>query len=130
MVDPRSGLAGTGMLDHVSVLFRRVTVACDMMEKFAPCQPERRLVGTAEPGRQLDQRFEHDLQIERRAADDLEHVGSRRLLFQRFGEIVGALTQFVEQPRVLDGDDGLGGEVLHQLDLPVGEGSDFLAVDG
>ena len=25
---------------------------------------------------------------------------------------VGALTQFVEQPRVLDGDDGLGGEVF------------------
>ena len=28
-----------------------------------------------------------------------------------------ALTQFVEQPRVLDGDDGLVGESLHQLDL-------------
>ena len=27
--------------------------------------------------------------------------------------------QLVEQPRVLDGDDGLGGEVLHQLDLLV-----------
>ena len=27
-------------------------------------------------------------------------------------EIVGALSQFVEQPRVLDGDDGLGGEIL------------------
>ena len=30
--------------------------------------------------------------------------------------------QLVEQPRVLDGDDGLSGEVLHQLDLLVGEG--------
>ena len=29
--------------------------------------------------------------------------------------------QFVEQPRVLDGDDGLGGEVLDQLDLLFGE---------
>ena len=29
--------------------------------------------------------------------------------------------QFVEQSRVLNGDDGLGGEVLHQLDLLVGE---------
>ena len=38
-------------------------------------------------------------------------------------------TQFVEQPRVLDGDDGLGGEVLHQLDLLVGERPDLLAVD-
>ena len=26
-------------------------------------------------------------------------------------QIVGALAQLVEQPRVLDGDDGLGGEV-------------------
>ncbi len=31
------------------------------------------------------------------------------------------LAQLVEQPRVLDGDDGLRGEVLHQLDLLVGE---------
>ena len=34
---------------------------------------------------------------------------------------IRALAQFVEQPRVLDGDDGLGGEVLHQRDLLVGE---------
>ena len=33
----------------------------------------------------------------------------RGLLLQRFGQIVGALAQFVEQPRVLDGDDGLTG---------------------
>ena len=33
----------------------------------------------------------------------------------------------VEQPRVLDGDDSLGGEVLHQLDLLVGERADLLA---
>ena len=30
--------------------------------------------------------------------------------------------QLVEQPRVLDGDDGLVGEGLDQLDLLVGEG--------
>ena len=35
--------------------------------------------------------------------------------------------QFVEQPRVLDGDNSLGGEVLHQRDLFVGEGPNFLA---
>ena len=37
--------------------------------------------------------------------------------------------QLVEQPRVLDGDDGLGGEVLHQLDLLVGERPHLLAID-
>ena len=34
------------------------------------------------------------------------------LLLQRLGKIIGALAQLVEQPRVLDGDDGLRGEVL------------------
>ena len=43
------------------------------------------------------------MKVEDRAADDLEHVGSGRLLLQR-------LPQFAEQPRVLDRDDGLGGE--------------------
>ena len=37
--------------------------------------------------------------------------------------------QLVEQPRVLDGDDRLGGEVLDQLDLLVGERPHLLAVD-
>ena len=37
--------------------------------------------------------------------------------------------QLVEQPRILDGDDGLRGEVLNQLDLLVGEGPNFLALD-
>ena len=50
-------------------------------------------------------------QIAGRTGDDLEHLGGRGLLLQRFGEIVGALAQFAEQPRVLDGDHGLGGEV-------------------
>ena len=37
--------------------------------------------------------------------------------------------QLIEQPRVLDGDDGLGGEVLDQLDLLVGEWPHLLTVD-
>ena len=37
--------------------------------------------------------------------------------------------QLVEQPHVLDGDDGLIGEILDQLDLLVGERSNLLAVD-
>ena len=61
----------------------------------------------------LDQRIEHRLQIEGRAADDLEHVGGGGLLLQQF-------TQLVEQARVLDGDDGLTRKVGDQLDLLVG----------
>ena len=57
---------------------------------------------------------QHGIQVEGRAADHLEHVGGRGLLLQRFA-------QLVEQARILDRDDGLGGEVREQLDLLVGE---------
>ena len=79
-------------------------------------------VRLAQPRRRLDQRVEHRLQIEGRAADDLEHVGGGGLLLQRFA-------QLVEQAGVLDGDDGLVGEILHQLDLLVGERPHLLTID-
>ena len=55
---------------------------------------------------------------------------ARGLLLQRLAEIVGALAQFVKQPRVLDSDYSLRGEVLHQLDLLLSEWAHLLAVDG
>ena len=61
--------------------------------------------GLAQPRGRLHQRVEHRLQIEGRAADDLEHVGGGGLLLQQ-------LAQLVEQAGVLDGDDGLVGEIL------------------
>ena len=39
------------------------------------------------------------------------------------------LFRLIEQTRILDGDDGLTGEVLHQFDLFIGERSNFLTVD-
>ena len=69
----------------------------------------------------LQHGVEYRLQIAGRTGDDLEHLGVAVCCSSDSAEIVGALAQFVEQPRVLDGDDGLGGEVLHQLDLLVGE---------
>jgi hypothetical protein len=72
---------------------------------FALAQENDRIVGIAQPRRRLDQRVEHQLQVEGRAADDLEHVGGGGLLLQRF-------TQLAEQARVLDGNDGLSGKVL------------------
>src|SRR5262249_59168458 len=74
-------------------------------------------------GSRFGERVEHGLQIESRAADHLEHVGGGGLLLQRFA-------QFVEQARILDGDDRLRGEVLQQFDLLVGERAHLLAVDG
>ena len=69
-------------------------------------------VRPAQPDRAFDDCFKNCLQIERRAADDLKHLRRRRLLLQRLGEIVRTLTQFIEYPRVLDGNDRLGCEVL------------------
>ena len=76
---------------------------------------------------EFDQRTEHGLEIEGRAADDLEHVGGRGLLLERLGKIVGALPQLIEQPRILYGDDGLRREVRDQLDLLVSKRADFFA---
>src|SRR3984893_19133765 len=56
----------------------------------------------------LNQRIKHGLQIESRAADDLEHVGGGGLPLQRFA-------QLPEQPRILDGNNGLVGKVLDEL---------------
>ena len=67
-------------------------------------------IGLAQARRRFDQRIEHGLQIEGRAADHLEHVGGGGLLLR-------AIAQLVEQAGILDGDDGLGGEVLEKLDL-------------
>ena len=59
------------------------------------------LVGVTEARRQFDQRMQYGLQVERRAADRLEHIGSRGLLLRDDSR------SFVEQARVLDRNDGL-----------------------
>ena len=76
------------------------------------------LYGAAEFDGGGNQRIEHRLQIERRAADDLQHVGGRGLLLQRLREIARARLHLVEQPHVLDRDHGLVGEGLDEFDLP------------
>src|SRR5262245_5045219 len=92
-------------------------------------QPEIAEFSAADTHRIFQHSFKYRLQFARRLANDLQHFGGCSLLLQRFAEIVGALSQLVEQPRVLDGDDGLSSEVLDQLDLLVGEGADLLSVD-
>ena len=71
----------------------------------------------------FDQCVEHGLKVKCRAADDLEHIGDRRLLLQRFA-------QLIEQAGVLDRNHGLRRKAGDQLDLLVGEGTYLLAVDG
>ena len=43
------------------------------------------MIGLAQARRRFDQRVEHRLQIEGRAADDLEHLGGGGLLLQQLG---------------------------------------------
>jgi hypothetical protein len=80
---------------------------------------DRRAIGVAEPRSGLRDGLEHRLDIESRAADDLEHVAGRGLVFERFLQVAGALLQLAEQPRILHRDHRLGGEILQQRDLLV-----------
>ncbi len=93
-------------------------------------QPQSTELRPADAGGVFQERLEHRLKLAGRAGDDLEHLAGRGLLFQRLRQIVGALAELVEQAGVLDGDHGLGGEVLNQLYLFFGEGTHFPAVNG
>ena len=62
------------------------------------------LVGAAEPDSRFHQRIEHDLQIEGRAADDLQDVCSGCLLLKGFVELLGARLDLpIEAPQLLGG---------------------------
>src|SRR5262245_57045002 len=80
------------------------------------------LVGFTQSGCRFDQRLEHRLEIAGRAADDLKYVGSGGLLLKR-------LAQLIEQAGVLDGDDGLGGEVRDELDVFIRKWPALLPID-
>ena len=58
----------------------------------------------------LDDGVEDRLNVGRRAADDAEHLGCRRLMLQRLAQLRVALTEFLKQAHVLDGDHRLRGE--------------------
>src|SRR5262249_22735568 len=85
--------------------------------------------GVAQPRRSFADRVEHRLQVEGRAADDLEHVARRGLVFERLLQITGALSQFAEQPRIFHCNDRLGSEILQQPNLLVAERSYVLTID-
>src|SRR5262249_29848004 len=56
--------------------FARKSMTGSKMEEIATSLEDECKIGVAQPSRRLDQRVEHRLQIESRAADHLEHVGS------------------------------------------------------
>jgi hypothetical protein len=69
-------------------------------------------------------------QIAGRARDDAEHLGDRSLVFERLLQLALASLLGLKEAHVLDGDDGLVGEDLEELDLSVGERADLGASDG
>src|SRR5262245_15031756 len=74
-------------------------------EHAVPLARDTTLISLAQPHGSLHQRIQYCFEIEGRPAYGLKNVRGRRLLLQRF-------SQLVEQPRILYGDDGLGSEVL------------------
>src|ERR1700751_5669329 len=83
-------------------------------------------VGVTNPRGILQHGGKHWLKIARRAAYNPKNVGGSRLLRYGLCEVVGVLAKPVEQPRILDGDDGLRREVLDEFDLFIAEGTDLL----
>src|SRR5262249_14100801 len=81
----------------------RGVVSSNRAEAISLPDVQRADLRLAEAHRVFQHRLEYRLQLARRTADDLQHLGGRRLLLQRFA-------QLVEQASVLDGDDGLSGE--------------------
>ena len=62
-------------------------------------------------------------------ADGAAHLAQRVDLFQRLLQFAGPLLNLLEEAHILDGDDGLVGKGLEELDLLVGEGLGFLATN-
>src|SRR5262249_692827 len=67
-------------------------------------------IGITELCGRFNKRLQYGLQIKSRTADDLEHIGGGGLLLKGF-------TKLIEQARILDGNDGLGGEVFDKIDF-------------
>ena len=57
---------------------------------------QHHVIDPANLRRALDDGIEDRLHVGRRAADDAEHLGRRRLMLQRFAQFCVALLQFLE----------------------------------
>ena len=84
---------------------------------------------TAQPYRALHDRVEHCLRVLLGAADDAKDLASGCLSLKRCREFGVARLQLLEQPHVLNGDDRLVGECLHERDLLLAEGLPLNARD-
>src|SRR5215469_4630344 len=117
--DAASSLAGIGIM-----LRKASSPSAFKPKELAKCisLPSNRTTNENSPPTELHgalcDRIKDRLNIRRRAGNDAQHFGGCRLLLQR-------LPQLAKQPRILDCDYCLVGEVGDQLDLPFGEWPDF-----
>src|SRR5689334_15323867 len=96
---------------------------CNISKAITLTDPQGPVTCLTYPRRVREHGVEYRRQLARRTANHLEHFRSRCLLFQCLAQITGSLTQFVEQPSVLDRNDSLRGEVLNEFNLFIGEGA-------
>ena len=97
---------------------------------FIISPPEHRcLVGAAEARHRLHQRVENRLEIDGRAADDLEYVGGGGLLLQRLREVARLRLHLLKQTDIADGDHRLIGKSLQQGNLLFAERIHFSATE-
>src|SRR5262249_30388321 len=89
---------------------------------FPFTESQRHIVDPTNHCSYFDDRSELRRHRRRRAADDAQHLGGRRLMLQGLSQFCFALLQLFEQAHVLDGDYGLGGEGFEKCDLFFGEG--------
>ena len=102
----------------------------DMPKCTSLLKKHRSELSVADPCRVFQHLIKHRLELTGRTElMTLKHLGGRRLLLQRFGQIGRTLAQLLEQARVLDRDDGLAGEIADKFNLLVGERPDLLAVN-
>src|SRR5215470_7335347 len=80
----------------------------------------------AEAGGTLHNRIEHRLDVHLGLADDSEDLTGGSLSIESGYQIAIAGFQFLEQPHILDGDNGLVSEGLEQSNLSIAEGADLV----
>src|SRR5262249_30739394 len=84
----RTSTRGDWVSFHVLPVLGRIAIRSQMSENLSHRARDGGHIRLAQAGRGFDQRIEHRLEIERRAADDLEHVGGCSLLLERFAQLV------------------------------------------
>src|SRR5262249_61517801 len=88
------------------------------------------VVGRAEFASRCRDGVQYRLQVIGGARDDGEHLGGGSLVLKRLLQLALARLLCLEQSRVFDGDNGLVGEGLKELDLALSERSHFTPSDG